>query len=151
MDSLNCVKSKRVCEYPPAKIPLRERRALERGGEAQPWEQSPWDISKGSKRPGVSSSDTLARQLVLSGSTKTFNVAIDMPLRSQELFHYCEIYHSHRKYLYLLLTHLFYSLRIGSEIWRISRPSQRQVCSFLARSPGDKSNILQFEVYHLRP
>ncbi|KAM0224391.1 hypothetical protein ACHAQD_001960 [Fusarium lateritium] len=85
---LNCVKSKRVCEYLPAKIPLRERRALERGGETQPWEQSPWQVSKGSKRPGVSSSNTLARQLVLSGSTKTFNVAIDMPLRSQELFHY---------------------------------------------------------------
>lgn len=111
-----------MCEYPPAKIPLRERRALERGGQAQPWEQSPWDVSKGSKRPGVSSSNTLARQLVLSGSAKTFNVAIDMPLRSQELFHYCEIYHSYRKYLDLLLTSLSCSLRNGSEIWRLSRP-----------------------------
>jgi hypothetical protein len=131
-----------VCEYPPAKIPLRERRALERGGEAQPWEQSPWDVSKGSKRPGVSSSNTLARQLVLSGNAKTFNVAIDMPLRSQELFHYCKILCPYRKYLDLLLTSLSRSLRSGSEIWRISRPEQRQVCSFLAHSPDTKSNVL---------
>ncbi|KAF4987827.1 hypothetical protein FGRMN_10143 [Fusarium graminum] len=85
---LNCVKSKRVCEYPPPKIPLRERRALERAGEAQPWEQSPWEVSKGPKRPELPSSNALACQLVLSGSSKMFNVSIDMPFRSRELFHY---------------------------------------------------------------
>ncbi|KAM0552647.1 hypothetical protein ACHAPJ_007744 [Fusarium lateritium] len=85
----NCTKSRRVCEYPPAKIPLRERRAIERAGEAQPWEQSPWEVSKGSKRAEMPSAAALQRQLVLSGSAKTFGcVSIDMPLKSQELFQY---------------------------------------------------------------
>ncbi|KAF4968204.1 hypothetical protein FSARC_4394 [Fusarium sarcochroum] len=74
---------------PLAKIPLRERRALERAGEAQPWEQSPWQVPKGSKQPELPNPAALRRQLVLSGSAKMFGcVAIDMPLKSQELFQY---------------------------------------------------------------
>ncbi|KAF4337345.1 hypothetical protein FBEOM_8780 [Fusarium beomiforme] len=85
----NCVNSKRTCEYPPVKIPLRERRVLERAGATQPWEHTPWEAPCSSKGPEVHSTQTLVRQLILSGSATPLDcVAIDMPLKSHELFNY---------------------------------------------------------------
>ncbi|KAI3573190.1 hypothetical protein IWW34DRAFT_757339 [Fusarium oxysporum f. sp. albedinis] len=85
----NCIKSKRVCEYPPVKIPLRERRALERAGVAQPWEPTPWDASTSSKQPEVPNTQSLVHQLILSSSKKNLDcLSINMPLESHELFHY---------------------------------------------------------------
>ncbi|SCO88957.1 uncharacterized protein FRV6_13085 [Fusarium oxysporum] len=85
--SQNCVKSKRVCEYPPAKIPLRERRALGRAGAAQPWEHTPWEVSEDPRRPELPNAEALARRLILSGPAKTFScVAIDMPLSRKNSF-----------------------------------------------------------------
>ncbi|KAF4490209.1 hypothetical protein FAGAP_11029 [Fusarium agapanthi] len=81
---------KRTCEYPPAKIPLRERRALEKAGTTQPWEHVPWEAPSSSKGPEVPNTQALVRQLILSSSATTLDcVAIDMPLKSHELFNYC--------------------------------------------------------------
>ncbi|KAI1029242.1 hypothetical protein LB505_006265 [Fusarium chuoi] len=85
----NCVNSKRRCEYPPIKIPLRERRALEKAGTTQPWEHVPWEAPSSSKGPEVPNTQALVRQLILSSSATTLDcVAIDMPLKSHELFNY---------------------------------------------------------------
>ncbi|KAF5644930.1 hypothetical protein F52700_2411 [Fusarium sp. NRRL 52700] len=81
---------KRTCEYPPVKIPLRERRALEKAGATQPWEHVPWEAPSSSKGPEVPNTQALVRQLILSSSATTLDcVAIDMPLKSHELFNYC--------------------------------------------------------------
>ncbi|EWZ81053.1 hypothetical protein FOWG_15042 [Fusarium oxysporum f. sp. lycopersici MN25] len=81
--------SQRVCEYPPVKIPLRERRALERAGVAQPWEPIPWDTLTSSKQPEVPKTQSLVYQLILSSSKKNLDsLSINMPLKSHELFHY---------------------------------------------------------------
>ncbi|KAF5532130.1 hypothetical protein FMEXI_12608 [Fusarium mexicanum] len=81
---------KRTCEYPPVKIPLRERRALEKAGTTQPWEHVPWEAPSSSKGPEVPNTQALVRQLILSSSATTLDcVAIDMPLKSHELFNYC--------------------------------------------------------------
>ncbi|KAF5704843.1 hypothetical protein FMUND_12342 [Fusarium mundagurra] len=88
--SENCVNSKRTCEYPPVKIPLRERRALEKAGATQPWEHVPWEAPSSSKGPELPNTQALVRQLILSSSATTLDcVAIDMPLKSHELFNYC--------------------------------------------------------------
>ncbi|CAG1976576.1 unnamed protein product [Fusarium graminearum] len=87
---------KRTCEYPPVKIPLRERRALERAaGDVQPWqatvtwENTPRGNSKCAKQPELPNSKSLLGQLVLSSSAVNVGCSsINMPLRSQELFHY---------------------------------------------------------------
>ncbi|KAH7217827.1 hypothetical protein DER44DRAFT_835135 [Fusarium oxysporum] len=85
----NCVNSRRTCEYPPVKIPLRERRALEKAGATQPWEHVPWEAPSSSKGPEVPNTQALVRQLILSSSATTLDcVAIDMPLKSHELFNY---------------------------------------------------------------
>ncbi|KAG5744744.1 hypothetical protein H9Q70_012556 [Fusarium xylarioides] len=85
----NCVNSKRTCEYPPVKIPLRERRALEKAGTTQPWEHVPWEAPSSFKGPEVPNTQALVRQLILSSSATTLDcVAIDMPLKSHELFNY---------------------------------------------------------------
>ncbi|XEU99268.1 hypothetical protein FSHL1_004555 [Fusarium sambucinum] len=91
----NCIKSQRTCEYPPVKIPLRERRALEKAGNVQPWqattpwEHTPRETSRYAKRPEVSNSQSLVAQLALSTSVVNMGCSsINMPLRSQELFHY---------------------------------------------------------------
>ncbi|CAF3476456.1 unnamed protein product [Fusarium graminearum] len=92
----NCINSKRTCEYPPVKIPLRERRALERAaGDVQPWqatvtwENTPRGNSKCAKQPELPNSKSLLGQLVLSSSAVNVGCSsINMPLRSQELFHY---------------------------------------------------------------
>ncbi|KAG8668263.1 hypothetical protein FPOAC2_07553 [Fusarium poae] len=85
----NCTRANKVCEYPPAKIPLRERRALERAGTAQPWAPIPWDASISSRQPEVPNTQRLTHQLILSGSKKNLDcLAINMPLKSHELFHY---------------------------------------------------------------
>ncbi|KAF5963363.1 hypothetical protein FCOIX_13876 [Fusarium coicis] len=85
----NCVNSKRTCEYPPVKIPLRERRALEKAGATQPWEHVPWEAPSSSKGPEVPNTKALVHQLILSGSGTTLDcMAIDMPLKSHELFNY---------------------------------------------------------------
>lgn len=92
--SENCVNSKRTCEYPPVKIPLRERRALEKAGATQPWEHVPWEAPSSSKGPEVPNTQALVRQLILSSSATTLDcLAIDMPLKSHELFNYCRSYH----------------------------------------------------------
>ncbi|KAI1012665.1 hypothetical protein LB504_008462 [Fusarium proliferatum] len=89
----NCVNSKRTCEYPPVKIPLRERRALEKAGATQPWEHVPWEAPSSSKGPEVPNTQALVRQLILSSSATTLDcVAIDMPLKSHELFNYCSLF-----------------------------------------------------------
>ncbi|KAH7213761.1 hypothetical protein BKA60DRAFT_462152 [Fusarium oxysporum] len=89
IDSENCVNSRRTCEYPPVKIPLRERRALEKAGATQPWEHVPWEAPSSSKGPEVPNTQALVRQLILSSSATTLDcVAIDMPLKSHELFNY---------------------------------------------------------------
>ncbi|KAF5571077.1 hypothetical protein FPHYL_736 [Fusarium phyllophilum] len=83
---------KRTCEYPPVKIPLRERRALEKAGTTQPWEHVPWEAPSSSKGPEVPNTQALVRQLILSSSATTLDcVAIDMPLKSHELFNYSKI------------------------------------------------------------
>ncbi|EXM28876.1 hypothetical protein FOTG_05150 [Fusarium oxysporum f. sp. vasinfectum 25433] len=88
----NCVNSRRTCEYPPVKIPLRERRALEKAGATQPWEHVPWEAPSSSKGPEVPNTQALVRQLILSSSATTLDcVAIDMPLKSHELFNYCRL------------------------------------------------------------
>ncbi|KAF4949411.1 hypothetical protein FGADI_8924 [Fusarium gaditjirri] len=85
----NCVNNKRTCEYPPVKIPLRERRALEKAGATQPWEHVPWEAPSFSKGPEVPNTQALVHQLILSSSATTLDcVAIDMPLKSHELFNY---------------------------------------------------------------
>ncbi|KAG8675856.1 hypothetical protein FPOAC1_001851 [Fusarium poae] len=92
----NCINSQRTCEYPPVKIPLRERRALERAAEnVQPWQATtPWvhtprETSRYAKRPEVPNSQSLVAQLALSTSVMNMGCSsINMPLRSQELFHY---------------------------------------------------------------
>ncbi|KAJ4031804.1 hypothetical protein NW758_012093 [Fusarium oxysporum] len=90
----NCVNSRRTCEYPPVKIPLRERRALEKAGATQPWEHVPWEAPSSSKGPEVPNTQALVRQLILSSSATTLDcVAIDMPLKSHELFNYCRSQH----------------------------------------------------------
>ncbi|PNP58236.1 hypothetical protein FNYG_15154 [Fusarium nygamai] len=90
----NCVNSKRTCQYPPVKIPLRERRALEKAGATQPWEHVPWEAPSSSKGPEVPNTQALVRQLILSGSGTTLDcMAIDMPLKSHELFNYCRFHH----------------------------------------------------------
>ncbi|TXC03992.1 hypothetical protein FocTR4_00002105 [Fusarium oxysporum f. sp. cubense] len=55
----NCVNSRRTCEYPPVKIPLRERRALEKAGATQPWEHVPWEAPSSSKGPEVPNTQAL--------------------------------------------------------------------------------------------
>ncbi|CEI65566.1 unnamed protein product [Fusarium venenatum] len=93
----NCINSQRICEYPPVKIPLRERRALEKAaGDVQPWqattpwEHTPRETSRYAKRPEVPNSQSLVAQLALSTSVVNMGCSsIHMPLRSQELFHYC--------------------------------------------------------------
>ncbi|CVL02652.1 uncharacterized protein FMAN_00155 [Fusarium mangiferae] len=57
----NCVNSKRTCEYPPVKIPLRERRALEKAGATQPWEHVPWEAPSSSKGPEMPNTQALVR------------------------------------------------------------------------------------------
>ncbi|KAM5379693.1 hypothetical protein ACJA88_005121 [Fusarium oxysporum] len=57
----NCVNSRRTCEYPPVKIPLRERRALEKAGATQPWEHVPWEAPSSSKGPEVPNPQALVR------------------------------------------------------------------------------------------
>ncbi|GKU07190.1 transcription factor [Fusarium langsethiae] len=87
---------KRPCVYPPVKIPLRERRALEKAaGDVQPWQATiPWEhtprgTSRHAKRLELPNSQSLVAQLALSSSKVNLGCSsIDMPLRSQELFHY---------------------------------------------------------------
>ncbi|KAF5232670.1 hypothetical protein FANTH_12875 [Fusarium anthophilum] len=65
---------KRTCEYPPVKIPLRERRALEKAGTTQPWEHVPWEAPSSSKGPEVPNTQALV--LII----QTQRSITDMPL-----------------------------------------------------------------------
>ncbi|KAI1071051.1 hypothetical protein LB507_011520 [Fusarium sp. FIESC RH6] len=86
---LNCIRLNKACEYPPVQVPLSERRALERPGATQPWEHAPWDASTSSKQPEVPNTQSLTHQLIVAGSKKNLDcLAINMPLKSHELFHY---------------------------------------------------------------
>ncbi|KAK9774245.1 hypothetical protein SCAR479_09109 [Seiridium cardinale] len=79
----HCVRTEKVCEYPPPQIPLRERRALE--NQAQPWDTAPWVAGKIKNEEQPVS---LGRKLI-SGSTDPFNcMPIEMPLGSEALLHY---------------------------------------------------------------
>ncbi|KAI9150058.1 Sterol regulatory element-binding protein [Paramyrothecium foliicola] len=103
----NCVTAKRCCEYTPAKIPLRERRAQERQ-PLQPGEQKPWvcwemqqDMQL-EQRPSSPPPSTSSIVLLNTSPSPTpwqavpgptaadpFNtMVINMQYKSKELFHY---------------------------------------------------------------
>ncbi|KAF4451281.1 Sterol regulatory element-binding protein ECM22 [Fusarium austroafricanum] len=85
----NCVKGQRTCTYAPVKIPLRERRAQQK--EAQPWEQTPWQVAKTEeeKQMVCMRKTTVPLRLSRLNQDVAFNkLAIAMPLRSHELFQY---------------------------------------------------------------
>jgi hypothetical protein len=97
-NSNNCLSAKRPCEYTPAKIPLRERRAQERQ-PLQPGEQKPWvcweeqSCSSSGMIATVSAPPSPIPWEAMSESTTLdpFNtMVINMQYKSKELFNYCE-------------------------------------------------------------
>lgn len=68
----NCISVQRQCEYPPAVLPLRERRKKCLPGEQQPW------------------IDASTMPKVIGSCTSVAMRPIPMAYRSDELFHYCK-------------------------------------------------------------
>jgi hypothetical protein len=87
--SSSCVKGDRVCVYAPVKIPLRERRAQQK--DVQPWDQTPWEVASTSRDMVSASRVTIPLRLSFLNRDTAFNkLGVAMPLRSHELFQYCE-------------------------------------------------------------
>ena len=90
-NSSNCLVGKRACEYPTIEPTLRDRRSDK---TSLPGQQQPWALHEpqGSLVFSVS-------QLTRTTSGDPFDsLAVQMPLKSQELFYYCE-FHSYPLYL----------------------------------------------------
>ncbi|KAL4919241.1 hypothetical protein BDW62DRAFT_179712 [Aspergillus aurantiobrunneus] len=75
-----CLAGKRQCTYLPAMVPLRDRRMLQRN-ELPPGQQAPWALMN---TPG-----TTGPKLPASTAMDPFyTLPINMPFKSQELYHY---------------------------------------------------------------
>ena len=70
------------------KIPLRERRAQQKG--AKPWEKTPsWQVERLPQQIAPVQTTRIPAQLPYLNHDRGYNrVACEMPLRSHELFHY---------------------------------------------------------------
>lgn len=91
MYSSSCVKGDRVCVYAPVKIPLRERRAQQK--DVQPWDQTPWEVASASREMASANRVTIPLRLSFLNRDTGFNkLGVAMPLRSHELFQYCECF-----------------------------------------------------------
>ncbi|KAB5518855.1 hypothetical protein GE09DRAFT_1208189 [Coniochaeta sp. 2T2.1] len=77
----NCLVGQRACEYPPMEPTLRERRSHNR---TLPGQQQPWAVHEAHGSLSFSVS-----QLTRHAAGDPFDaLAVQMPLKSQELFHY---------------------------------------------------------------
>ncbi|KAJ0423489.1 hypothetical protein BJY00DRAFT_278646 [Aspergillus carlsbadensis] len=75
-----CLDSNKLCNYPHAVIPLRDRRLLQRNA-LPPGQQVPWALAE---TPGLT-----VKRLPASTSIDPFDsLPIKMPFRSRELYHY---------------------------------------------------------------
>jgi hypothetical protein len=88
--SYNCVRGQRTCVYAPPKIPLRERRAQQK--EARPWDQMPWELEQTPKEIACLKKTNVPPRLSCLNYDTGFNkLAVAMPLKSHELFQYCQL------------------------------------------------------------
>ncbi|KAL2865891.1 Zn(II)2Cys6 transcription factor domain-containing protein [Aspergillus lucknowensis] len=75
-----CLNSNKLCAYPPAVIPLRDRRVLQKNA-LPPGQQAPWAL--------VETKGPTMKRLPASAVIDPFDsLPIKMPFRSQELYHY---------------------------------------------------------------